>query len=612
MSYFLQNTWTYGISGDRLLGIRNSEIYAQTARNLENFLVSDIGSLKVAKMFERANIGIVGELLDVVDTVFSYYLVLTSSHLHMVNKVNKSITGSATHPYGGTARIAVLSNNKFILFNRGSEYMRTYNLTETEIQVDNSFLNVQLPIHNMEKTVVDIWKISPNPVSGTGIPDKIATIMLTGQEDFKMKVLADGQMFLFNSGTKIDRFYTSYRANVDASSFANVVVGQVYAVLRLNHKPSSELNTSWIVDNTRVYQTGHTWDATYNGEYFTGMSGGACEGVLTFGNLVDVRKPDCVAYYQNRVFIHYGDYIYASKINELKNFRNGVKSDESFFFAPTPISNKSGRIMDMISDYGLFIVSSAGIYSLGYNGVQLTPTTFGGGLIIASDEDVTGKAKLLNGILYFYNDNAILKALMVDRTSMVLQFNTVTVDKFTSKVLFRDMAVVTIEDRDYICCRSVDNQHLYMIEYVGDGLFRKTKLAQTTNPSAQFIGVKSNIFNGTDVYKYGSRNYTSAKMEANPPLMGKNDMYIYDNKSIVRDIVVKMLNEDDSGIEGIKILGHPITNLPPERPDLYHNYRLRHDQPVKQGFGIEVITKGNDKMVEILGIQSNIDLVADK
>lgn len=612
MSYFLQNTWTYGISGDRLLGIRNSEIYAQTARNLENFLVSDIGSLKVARMFEKSNIAIQGEMLDVIETVFDYYLVLTSSHLHMVNKNTKSIIGTAVHSYGSTARVAVLSNNKIILFNNGTEWMRTYNLTASDIQVDNQFLDVDLPIKDMEKTVVDMWKISANPVTGTGIPDKIATVMLNGQEDFKLKVEADGVMKLFNSETVINRFYTSYRANVDASSFANAQVGEVYAILRLNHKPSTELNTSWIIDNTKVQQGSLTHDPSYGGHYFTVFTGGACEGVLTFGNMIDMRKPDCVAYYQNRVFVHSGEYIYASKINELKNFRNGTASDDAFFFSPSPISNKSGKILDMISDYGLFIVSTAGIYSLGYNGSQLTPATFGGGMIIASDEDVRGKAKLLNGILYFYNDNTILKALMVDRNSMVLQFNTVTVDKFTSKILFRDMAVVTIEDRDYICCRSIDNQHLYMIEYVGDGLFRKTKLVQTTNPDASFIGVKSNIFNGVDVYKYGDRNYVSAKMEINPPLMGKNDMYIYDNKSIVRDVVVKMLNEDNDGIEGVKILGHPITNLPPERPDLYHNYRLRHDQPVKLGFGVEVVTKGNEKIVEILGIQSNIDLVADK
>ena len=613
MAYFLQNTFTYGISGDRLLGIRNSEIYAQTARDLTNLLVSDIGSLKVAKLFSKSVMGIQGELLDVIDTIFSYYLVLTSTHLHMVNKVNKSITGSATHSYGNTARVAVLSNNKIILFNNGTEWMRTYNLTESDIQVDTNFLDVDLPIHEMEKVVVDIWKITNNPVTGEGIPKLLATVMLAGQEDFKMKLDADGTMKLFNSETKINRFYTSYRANVDATSFKDAVAGEVYAILRVNHKPNEQLKTSWVIDNTRVTLGGLSQDDVYGGTYFSNMSGGACEGVLTFGNIVDVRKPDCVAYYQNRVFLHVGDYIYASKVNELKNFRNGIANDDAFFFAPNPINNKSGKITQMVSDYGLFIVSTAGVYSLGYNGTQLTPMNFGGGLIIASDEDVRGKAKLLNGILYFYNDNLILKALMVDRGSMVLQFNTVTVDKFTSKVLFKDMAIITLEDKDYICCRSLDNNYLYMIEYVGEGLFRKTKLEQTTNPSAELIGVKSEIFNGPDVYKYGNTNYPVAKIQLNPPLMSKGgDMYIYDNKSIIRDVVLKMLNEDNMGIEGIKICGKPITNLPNPEKDIYHNYRLRNDIPISVGFEIEIKTKSNEKMVEILGVQTSIDLVPDK
>lgn len=613
MAYFLQNTFTYGISGDRLLGIRNSEIYAQTARDLTNFIVSDIGSLKVARMFNKFTMAIQGQMLDVIDTVFNYYLVLTSSHLHMVNKENKSIIGSATHSYGDTARVAVLSNNKIILFNNGTEWMRTYNLTANDIQVDNYYYEVDLPIKDMEKVVVDMWKISANPVTGSGIPDKIATVMLSGQEDFKLKVEANGIMKLFNSETVINRFYTSYRANVDATSFANANVGDVYAILRVNYKPSSELNTSWIVNNIRVQQGTLNQDDSYGGQYFTVFTGGACEGVLTFGNIIDIRKPDCVAYYQNRVFVHSGDYIYASKVNELKNFRNGIANDDAFFFSPNPINNKSGKITQMVSDYGLFIVSTAGVYSLGYNGTQLTPMNFGGGLIVASDEDVKGKAKLLNGILYFYNENSVLKALMVDRSSMVLQFNTVTVDKFTSKVVFKDMAIITIEDKDYICCRSIDNKHLYMIEYVGEGLFRKTKLEQTTNPSVELIGVKTELFNGVDIYKYGTTNYPTAIIEVNPPLMSKGgDMYIYDNKSIIRDVVLKMLNEDNEGIEGIKISGKPITNLPDLKKDIYHNYRLRNDIPVSVGFKIEVKTRSNEKMVEILGIQTSIDLVADK
>ena len=47
------NLFNYGEVGERLAGIRESEIHQQSAQKIENFVINEMGNLKIAKKWKE-------------------------------------------------------------------------------------------------------------------------------------------------------------------------------------------------------------------------------------------------------------------------------------------------------------------------------------------------------------------------------------------------------------------------------------------------------------------------------------------------------------------------------------------------------------------------------
>ena len=47
------NIFNYGETGERLGGIRDTEIYQQSAQRIENFVINEMGNLKIAKKLKE-------------------------------------------------------------------------------------------------------------------------------------------------------------------------------------------------------------------------------------------------------------------------------------------------------------------------------------------------------------------------------------------------------------------------------------------------------------------------------------------------------------------------------------------------------------------------------
>lgn len=613
-SNYLQNIFTYGTVGERLAGIRNSEVYSQGLKQITNMLVTDVGSLRVLKQYDRKNLGLNGTILDSKTTAHGYYIVLTSSNMYAINDSDNNIKQTISHSFGGNAKMSFIGNDKLVIFNGGARFA-SYNIGST-ITSDSSFNTVKVPIKEREVLQLDLWKVTKNPFY-TGNADKdppgtkpLRIVQMSAFQDPLLKTNG-GNIYLHNSDIRIDRVYTSYNAVVDIEYFTNPAEGQIYGIMR--SLPKIEDGKTFVIDNTSVTLGAQTNDPAYKGNYFTAISGDG-EGIFTFGKLIpNIIYPEHVSFYQDRMFIYKEGVFYVSKIGEYNDFRNGISADSPFFFQLNPIAGKTGRLIDTISDVGMYVLTTAGIYVIGFGGGQLTPTTFGGTITVASDVGATDKFCMKDNILYFINNQSVLKAVFVDRLSQQTAFNTITVDKYTNKKLYSDVTKITIDDRDYVGCRGVDGAHMYIIEPIeSTGIFRKTRMELSFSGVNNFIGVDDKVLLDSTLLIPSNRNIKSARIEVNPFYMSsKGGMYLYDNSSTIRDVVVKCLNEDRQGILGVKIFNRPITNLPDSIPDLFNIYRASVSERVMNGFSIEIVTKENDKDVELQGIECSVTQVKD-
>ncbi|MGL5058190.1 MAG: hypothetical protein ACRC6A_12600, partial [Fusobacteriaceae bacterium] len=473
MAFKTQNMFTYGSLGSRLDGVRNSEIYKQGAREIDNMFITDIGTLKVAKQYSTHNLFSGSNLIAIKSTSFQYYIVLTSTSLIRVQEKTNAILQTVNHGMSANVNANLVGNDSLVLYD-GTNTIKMYSLKATGIEADTAtFANMKLPVKKRDILQLDLWKVTKNPYfTGNAEKDPPGTnplriVQMSAFSDPLIKVTGTTIM-LHNSDITINRIYTSYNSAVAIEYFTAPAEGQIYGILR--NLPKIEDSKEFIVDQRIVNLGALTNDAVYKGAYFTTMAfkdgkAGTSEGTFTFGQLVpNITTAEHVSFYQDRLFLYKDGYFYVSKIGDYSDFRNATFTDSAFFFQLNPISGRSGSLINTISDIGLFVLTTSGVYIIGYGGAQLTPGTFGSSIIIASDSTVTSEYCIKDNVLYFLNKQGVLKSVLADRLSQQVAFNTTTVDKYTSKKLFKGVSKITIEDREYVACVSQDSRYVYLIE----------------------------------------------------------------------------------------------------------------------------------------------------
>ena len=95
---FKSNMFVYGEVGERLSGIRESEIYQQSAQKIENLIINEMGNLKIAKKLEATNFQ--HNLIQLIDTKHNFYVGVTKdNNVATYSKTNNDIGNLLyTHP----------------------------------------------------------------------------------------------------------------------------------------------------------------------------------------------------------------------------------------------------------------------------------------------------------------------------------------------------------------------------------------------------------------------------------------------------------------------------------------------------------------------------------
>ena len=156
------NFFVYGEIGNRLNGIRESPVYQQSANSILNWYITESGNLKVAKQYR--GIGLVNdEILEVIDTRYHFFVVVTTRELVSFDKINKTPISRLVHgiALNKDSNISVFENQIFTSIENSGTYSNkvfAFNQSGT-LGISNYLDTILTPIKDREKTTVDIYRI---------------------------------------------------------------------------------------------------------------------------------------------------------------------------------------------------------------------------------------------------------------------------------------------------------------------------------------------------------------------------------------------------------------------------------------------------------------------
>lgn len=630
---FKSNLFVYGEVGERLSGIRESEIYQQSAQKIENLIINEMGNLKIAKKLEATNFQ--HNLIQLIDTKYNFYIGVTKDNKVVTyGKVNGNLVNLLyLHPITvKNIRIVKMCDERLFVVGDTTEVFE-FNKDNGKIGKSNYLSLIKCPIKDREIIKLDIYKIY-----------KVGTNFRVGLIGTVENPLVQGSEYgLYISGANIivKRLYKVYKAGVSASDIepSFLANGNTFAVFR-NYTPKVEeilsqsqgsitykIKKAHIVGNRLVDlddSSDNGYDSTYGSDYFKAERIGNVKGDFNYGTVLTINfNIKTVGIYQDRMVIIGNDgYLYFSKKSDYFDFRNDTKTDSAFFFKPTPINNIYPEIYDIYVEDKMYVATSQGVYAVSTNNI-LTSGTYN--VFIASEIACNEKTKysykkgaaLLNGTFCYLTDtNEIRCVEQVPNSQGAENYSSTNLEKYELIPKFYGLDKLKYNNKNYlIAFKEEKTDTLYLYEQLEYKIFRRFSL-KLDKPINDFIFCNRYILgieNGTAIkLNETENNVAKAILRINPPYMKteKGGSYSNDYSSRVLRVFVKVLNENREAIKGIKINDKVVTKNDIEN-DLFNVFKIETSFPILNGFNIEITTKENNKIFEILGIDTKIDVISD-
>lgn len=603
-NFTYQSMFNYGEVGDSLNGFRNSEISMQSAKSIKNFYVSEMGTLRVAKKYEehkliadaRANEYIIYKL----NTKYNFFLVFTKSRILSFNKETLTQINSREISTGSLSELDEFCNinifNDFIFIKDKNKNVSVFAINENgEIGTTNFFDTIELPFQQKQDVAFDIYKCF-------SIDNKIRPELMTSiPKDGELKIDSNGDIFLKNSGLKIDRVYEQYKSVIAVDQLDGAVAGTTILVFK--NFQASKGNLSYHLKNTKINFTNRTIDNKYGSYYYTKAEPINTEGKLIFGVLEDFVKDKTkiidVVEFQSRLAIATADKIYFSKILDYNNFVPSLEAEAGFFIKPFVIDGNQPNIKKLVVGNGLYISCTEGIIVAGYgssiNGINMS------NIHIAGNSQPTDITTLIEDIFYYVDRNGLLRAIVPDFQSGVIRFSNIIVEKYDfSKHNIKYISKGTVnEDNSLIVTRNNGNT-MKIYNSIGDGLFRKIGIEfDLTYP---IFGFNDDIISGTTYYKLTDNNMDSVEVILNMPFIeNEKGIYLNDYSSSYRKIVSNIYAQNKQAIKKVSINNEPMQNLGDTSKGDHSIYSFMGTVPIID-LTISIETRGTTDTIEIRGI----------
>lgn len=633
---FKSNMFVYGEVGERLSGIRESEIYQQSAQKIENLIINEMGNLKIAKKLEATNFQ--HNLIQLIDTKYNFYIGVTKDNkIVTYNKVNGNI-GNLLYTHNievKNIRIIKMCDDRLFIIGDTTEVFE-FNKEKGEIGKSNYLSLLKYPIKDREPVKLDIYRIYR--VGNDFRVSLIGTVenpMIEGRND---------GIFIAGANVLVKRIYKVYRANVSKENIEPSFLqdGNTFAVFRnFLHQIKYSIFTgknsfgdsvfqriiekSYIIENFYVdfdEREDSSYDEVYKSSYYRADRILKIKGELNYGTLLNISNLITVGIYQDRMVFVSDGYLYFSKKSDYFDFRNDTKTDSAFFFKPTPINNIYPEIYDIYMGDKIFVPTSQGVYVVSTNNI-LTSGTYN--VFIASETSCNKKLKysykkggvLLNGTFYYLSDTDEVRTVEQVPTSQgVESYSNSNLEKYELVPKFIGIDKLKYNNKNYlIAFKEEKTDILYLYEQLEYKVFRRfsLKLDKSIN---DFILCNKYILGFIDgvatKLNEAENNVAKAILRINPPNIKteKGGSYSNDYSSRVIRVFVKTLNENKEAIKSIKIKDKTIIkNIVDD--DLFSVFKIETSFPILNGFDIEIDTKENNKVFEILGIDTKIDIVSD-
>lgn len=633
---FKSNMFIYGEVGERLSGIRESEIYQQSAQKIENLIINEMSNLKIAKKLESTNFQ--HNLIQLIDTKYNFYVGVTKyNKIVTYNKVNGDI-GNLLYTHNievKNIRIIKMCDDRLFVIGDTTEVFE-FKTSTGEIGKSNYLDLIKNPIKDREPVKLDIYRIyRVGSDYRVGLIGTVENPLIEGKDD---------GIFIAGANVLVKRIYKVYRANVSKENIEPSFLqdGNTFAVFR-NFLPQIEysifmgrnsfgdsyfqriIEKSYIIEKVYVdfdKREDSSYDEVYKSSYYRADRILKIKGELNYGTLLNISNLTTVGIYQDRMVFVSNGYLYFSKKSDYFDFRNDTKTDSAFFFKPTPINNIYPEFYDIYMGDKIFVPTSQGVYVVSTNNI-LTSGTYN--VFIASEIACNEKTKysykkgatLLNGTFYCLTDTNEIRCIeQVPSSQGVETYSSTNLEKYELMPKFTGLDKLKYNNKNYLATfKEEKTDTLYLYEQLEYKVFRRfsLKLDKSIN---DFIFCNKYILGFIDgiatKLNETENNVAKAILRINPPYMKteKGGSYSNDYSSRVIRVFVKTLNENKEAIKSIKIKDKTIIkNIVDD--DLFSVFKIETSFPILNGFDIEIDTKENNKVFEILGIDTKIDIVSD-
>ncbi|MGL5712771.1 MAG: hypothetical protein ACRCX2_07110, partial [Paraclostridium sp.] len=259
----LKNIFRYGQVGTALDGFRDSEIAEQSTHTLNNFYISEMGTLRVAKKYDPVSLGVT--LIKFRDTKYGFFVGLTSTELITFRKSNKGIVARIAH--GLTIPDHTVNFNIFnnFIFVQGSNGVKVFAFNnDGNLGTTNFFDTIKLPFQNKLGVKIDYYKVFSIPVLNPGytssngqqmyINELRPELMATYDDNLELSV-SGGRVVLKNLNINVDRIYRQFKAALTKDDLTGIAEGMTILVFR-NYK---------IADGSAYYHFGNS-KVSFTGE----------------------------------------------------------------------------------------------------------------------------------------------------------------------------------------------------------------------------------------------------------------------------------------------------------------------------------------------------------
>lgn len=598
------NFFINGETGERLSGIRESEIYRNSAKKIRNLIITELGNLKFAKQYEKRELNI-QDIIEVLDTRYNFFIIVTTTHIYTLNKDDYSILYSLEHKLSKEinreTNVKMFEDSLIIC----SATPQVYEFQEDgNIGVSNFIELLKYPIVEKEEVKLDVYKIYEVEQSGE---KELRVTLLSTYTDPKLESKEDG-IYLYETGLKLERVYKQYKSSIDKDNIKDPVKGMMFGVFYRFSK--NEDDKSYILGNNIISFEGETNDDIYGSPYFTSINIKDINGDLVYGKLQTMKDNFTdVGVISDRLCIIKDNTFYFSRKDNFFDFRNGSNQDDPFYFKPTPISNQKPNILRMKIGNAMYVATDKGVYVVSYSKL-LTATSYS--VFIAGEVPCSRECELIGDNFYYITPTYELKCVQAVPNSFGYEsYSTYNAEKYDIRPKIILLTKVIIDGVTLLVATNENKKEIYLYETLDYNQFRRVSL--DIDASNELFGYREHFICNNAILEKSIKNYETAILTLNPPFMSttKGGNYSNDYSSKIKRIFMKLLNEDREAIKGVYIIDmdKPLDNK--VKDDLFSTYKKETDTTINNGYSIKIVSNQNDKVLEILGIDTKVLIASD-